>query len=112
MASGGPILISLFFYTGILYLLIMVIGYLAVTDIMNYDTFISKMGDNQLLGVYDLGRDWQRAPFTDLYVTEEFACKEDWEPVYERIFYGLKEGCDCSGIKSRRITTDNIFTFG
>ena len=64
------------------------------------------MGGDQLGGVYDLGRDWQRTPFTDLYTTADFSCNEGWEPVYERIFYGLKEGCDCLGITDRWIQTD------
>ena len=107
----GCIAVSMLCYTIALWAFIVGIGSIAIRDFKDYDTF-SKMGGDQLSGVYDLGRDWQRAPFTDLYVTEEFSCQEGWEPVYERIFYGLKEGCDCLGITDRWISTDNIFTFG
>ena len=59
-----------------------------------------------------MGRDWQTEPFVDLEVTTDFDCKAGWEPVYERIFYGLQEGCDCLGIEDRWIQTDNTFTVG
>ena len=31
-----------------------------------------------LAGVYDLTRDWQISPFTELKVTDEFYCEEGW----------------------------------
>ena len=66
MANGEACMaISLFCYTCALWSFIVGIGSIAVRDFMNYDAF-SKMGGDQLTGVYDMGRDWQRAPFTDL----------------------------------------------
>ena len=59
-----------------------------------------------------MGRDWQKAPFTDLQVVIDINCPDGWEPAYERIFNGLQSGCDCLGVDDRWITTDNTFTFG
>lgn len=76
------------------YAFILAIGSIALKNFLDFDSF-TKLGGNKLSGVYDLGRDWVRAPFTDLEVTTELNCKPGWEPAYERIFYGLQEGCDC-----------------
>ena len=56
-----------------------------------------------------MGRDWQRKPYSELSVTETNNCETGYEPVYEKIFYGMDVACDCLGIYDRWIEYDNSF---
>ena len=63
----------------------------------------------QLAGLYDLSRDWQKSPFTEVKVTDKYYCEDGWEPAFERTFYGTSIACDCLGIYGRDMTDENEF---
>ena len=57
-------------------------------------------------GASDMGRDWQQKTFTDINVTSSW-CPVGWEHAYNRVFYGMQPGCDCLGVFSPNINTDD-----
>jgi len=57
-----------------------------------------------------MGRDWQRATFTDLKVMEEWeACEQGWNNTYNRAFYGLDIACNCLDKYGWHLDTENEF---
>ena len=72
----------------------------------SYNAFYNT-GTSELTNLYDMGRDWQRETFSNLTVTDMPYCSPTQETLYERIFYGMRIGCDCLGIYDRYISTDN-----
>ena len=68
--------------------------------------FANKWGqeaiDKQLYSfavLNQIGRDWQRPPYSDIIVTEEYLCPDTHpETVVTRPWYGVDLGCDCLGI--------------
>lgn len=83
-----------FIYSCCVWLLILVTGIMSVKHFRNHDAY-SNSGLNQLNGMYEMARDWERSPIIELMVTDEQSCPAGWRNVYERIFYGLDIGCDC-----------------
>ena len=51
--------------------------------------------------------DWSTVPFVDLKVTSNDFCDLGYETVFERFWYGQMQACDCLGIHSYNINTDN-----
>ena len=44
----------------------------------------------------DIPTDWTTLPFVSMLVTEEDECPRGSDPVFERPWYGLELGCDCT----------------
>ena len=94
--------------TWILWILVIAAASIAINKYASFNAFEST-GTSELLSLYDMGRDWEKQTFTKLMVTDKSSCEPGWDVVYERVFYGLKVGCDCLGKYDRWIKTDNEF---
>ena len=92
----------------ILVALLLACGSYSFDRFKNYSAYYNT-GTSQLTNLYDMGRDWQRPTFSNLTVTDMPSCPPTQEALYERIFYGMRIGCDCIGIYDRYINTDNEF---
>ena len=48
-----------------------------------------------------IANDWQRVPFVEIEVTDDFSCQSEnftngnYSAVFERVWYGFDEMCDC-----------------
>ena len=87
------------------------LGSITANYFAGYNSYY-RMGTKHLAGLYSMGRDWQQNPYTDLIVTDDTKCPIGWQATYERIFYGLDIGCDCTGIFSRWIENPDLMTLG
>ena len=48
--------------------------------------------------------DWRQDPYTNLTVTSGASCPSDHpKAVYDRVWHGMRHGCNCLGIYDRHI---------
>ena len=60
-----------------------------------------------------MGRDWQRKTFTNIEVEDQDdGCSNGWDPIYNRVFFGIEVACDCLGRYGRYLNTENEFVAG
>ena len=99
-------------YYLIFWVLCIAAGSFAVDRFVDFNEY-SATGVSELSQVYAMGRDWDRASFTDLMVMDEDAlfsgCPDGWEDAYNRVFYGIDMSCDCLGQYGRGLITENEF---
>ena len=92
--------------------IILACGSFAIDRFLYFNAY-QATGVEQLASVYDMGRDWQRKTFTDIEVRDKNeGCRYGWEPIYNRIFYGIEIACDCLGRYGRYLDTENEFVQG
>ena len=46
--------------------------------------------------VNQVAADWQTVPFVNITITDDFKCANDTELVFNRMWYGTRQGCYCS----------------
>ena len=52
--------------------------------------------------------DWRQDPYTNLTVTSGASCPSDHpKAVYDRVWHGMRHGCNCLGIYDRHIDRDD-----
>ena len=51
--------------------------------------------------------DWTTLPFTEIEITDDTFCPDDYTLVYERIWYGMTVACDCKGVKKIKCGDEN-----
>lgn len=53
--------------------------------------------------------DWKQVPYTNLTITSGSSCPSTHpQAVYDRVWYGMKHGCNCLNVYSRYIDTSNM----
>ena len=71
-----------------------------------YGNLISQQSYRQTSHLNQIADDWSTVPFVNLERTNS-SCQEGWTSVYDRFWYGQMLACDCLGINSTDISTDN-----
>ena len=57
--------------------------------------------------INQLANDWTTLPFTEIVITDDTFCPDDYTLVYERIWYGMRIACDCKGVKKIKCGDEN-----